>query len=370
MFAALLSCAAILTTAALPGLAAAQQPAAGAAGGAAAAAAKEDVKAILPYLDDGTFLLIRLDVDRVDPAALEQFLKTMAESVPPRIGVPADQQGRMRQELLDGIDVSKQWLADMTAAGGRRVYMLFLNTGDLQTSGGDEPLTVVPLGAGAAADRIRELLNVDLFDGRRQEPEQIGNAIVQGKPEQLARLRAYVGDGGGTGAGQTPGVHPADLAAALAAGGDDAPLRFAMVPGQAARAWMAENVPTLPEFLGGGDGKLLSRDVRWAAAALSQKPYVTATVTVKATDAAKAKALSDVLGKALAFAREQVAGMPNGDATVKQIDALNPRLAGDAITFTADAIEVQVGLMSLRTGQGAAAPAPGGAPPKPDDGGL
>jgi hypothetical protein len=365
-FAALLS--AVLSVAGAAAATHAQDKPAAPAGGnnaPAAAAVDGDVRPILPYLDDGTFIVIRLDVDRVDPAALEKFLTSMAETVPARVGIPADQQGRLRQEMINGVEQSKQWLADMTAAGGRRVYLLFLNADDLMRQhGGAEPLTVVPLAEGVDADRVTQLLQADLFNGRRSESAQIGNAIVQGKQDQLDRIRAHVDRGGA----QKPGVDAADLAAALAAaGGGDAPMRFVAIPGERARAWVEENLPTLPDFLGGGDGKLLARDVRWAAAGLAQKPNVLVNVTVKATDAAKAKALSEVLGKGLAFLRERVAAAPGNEETVKQLDALKPRLAGDTIALTADPIELQVMMMGV-AGRGAPAPPPGAA--GPEDAGL
>jgi hypothetical protein len=173
------------------------------------AAAADDP--ILPFLDDGTFIVARLDVDRVDPAEVERFINDAADVVVKRGGLPADRQVKIKQESTEAIAKAKAWLTDMQAAGGKRVYGMFLNSEDLLRNS-DDPYFIVPMADGGDAARIGELMKQGL--GGRWEAETVGKSLVLGKQVHIDRVRTQSQSGG-------PGksIEPADFAAAFAGKG-------------------------------------------------------------------------------------------------------------------------------------------------------
>src|SRR4051794_28665745 len=90
---------------------------------AAPAAAADDV-AIHPYLDDGTFLVMRVDLDRVEPAALEKLMTDMADARVQTAGIPEDAKKEMKERMAQDVEKTKTWVTDMNAAGGKRMYVL------------------------------------------------------------------------------------------------------------------------------------------------------------------------------------------------------------------------------------------------------
>src|SRR5687768_6999584 len=116
------------------------------AAAAKAADAGEDA-AIAPYLDEGTFFVMRLDVDRVEPAAVEKMMNDVMVARVDNPAFPEDVRKRIQEQAKEEIETTKTWLADMTAAGGKRLYVL-VDQAD-QNGPGDGPMLVVPLTAGA-----------------------------------------------------------------------------------------------------------------------------------------------------------------------------------------------------------------------------
>src|SRR5688572_9537692 len=147
--------------------------------------AKKDA-AILPFIDDGTFLVARLDVDRVDTEALGKYMEESFETMAKSFGIPAEQQARAKQDMTQSIGTTKSWLTDMNDAGGRQFYLL-LDTADLMAADSAGPTMVVPLGDGADEQRITDILS--RLNGPRMQAANIGNAVVNGSPSAIDRLK-------------------------------------------------------------------------------------------------------------------------------------------------------------------------------------
>src|SRR5688572_8491234 len=90
---------------------------------AQAAAAPADDSAIAPFVDEGTFLVIRLDVESVNQDAFKEYaaeaittmMKTEAEGLPPEALAP------MTEAAKGMIGMANSWMTELAAAGGKRV---------------------------------------------------------------------------------------------------------------------------------------------------------------------------------------------------------------------------------------------------------
>jgi hypothetical protein len=275
---------------------------------------------ILPYIDAGTFLVGRLELDKVDTDALDANVDQMADSVMLIEPIPDNQKGRMRSEARDAAGKAKDWMSEMKNTGVKRVYLL-LDTADFM-AGTDDPIFVAPLPAGAD-----ESAAANVLDQSRQHDrtEKIGDAVVFGVSKQRDRLKKRLAPGAAK-------IERPEVAAALAAAGD-APARLALVPSEPARKFIEQALPKLPEMFGGGETKILSRGVAWASVGVTQKPDAKARLTVRATDAEQAKALFEAITKGTESTREKVAGGQNGEELGKVLEAIKPKRVDQTITL-------------------------------------
>jgi hypothetical protein len=329
------------------------------AAAAAAPAANVDA-AILPFIDEGTFLVGRLDVEKVDQDAIEGNFDQMSESVIKVMGVPANQHERLRANGREAAGKAKDWLSGMKAAGVPRVYLV-LDSADF-LAGTDDPIFVAPLGEHADAEAVRGLLNMG---SQIDNVEQIGKAMVYGKTKQRERLKNLVGTGDAKAKVDRP-----EVVAALASAGD-APARVALVPGEFARTFVEQALPTLPEMFGGGETKTLSRGMKWAAIGITQKPDAKAHLKVRAANAEQAKALLEVINKGTESAKATVAASADAEENGKLLEAIKPTLAGETISIDLDPVLIVSGLRAAEPMfSRQARPATPGQAPANSDGGL
>ena len=287
------------------------------------ATAPADDAAVLPFIDEGTFLVARLDVDRVDREAFTKFIEGVVEMTFRQTGIPADQMEAVKQ---GPIAAAKTWLTDMSAAGGKRVYVL-LDHADQGTPDGGGPAIVVPIGEGADAEKIRAGMTGD--NTGTMVVEEVGKAIVLAQQPTIDRLKKLA-DGSAK-----PAARP-DLPRAFDLAGKAAPLRIAFVPGETTRKWIEENRPKIPEELGGGDIKQVSRGIAFAGIGVTQKPATMANVAVRAVDAAQAKGLFEMLDKGAQAAKKGVRPGPMAELYAKQLEAYKLTLEGDTVRFSID----------------------------------
>jgi hypothetical protein len=238
----------------------------------------------------------------------------------------------------------------MTEAGAQSIYGLFFNA-NFMAQREDDPVFVAMRKADADAGRIGELIKeID----RRMEPEEAGEALLFGRPELTQVVKAHVESGA-----PATSIELADLTAAFSSPGD-APVRIAILPGEKTRAWLEENLPALPEQIGGGETAILSRGLKWASITIVQKPEVLANFTLRCTDAGKAKAMLNTIEKSLAFVREFAAQDGTADWE-KELAAIQPELQDDTISFSVNPSTAMLAVAGIR--MKAAPPAVIPAPP-------
>jgi hypothetical protein len=295
-----------------------------------AVAAADDDAVILPYMSDATFLVARLDVDRVDAKAIDDYMQKASQMMFAGTQVPKEQRARMDAEVKQSAEKTKKWLAGMSDAGGKRVYAVVDWAGDVRRGG---PVLVVPVPKGGDPDKIAAAFNLNdqAFSGA--STRQIGDAVVLGDTAQLERVEQTV-QAGGIKATDRP-----ELAEAFKAAGD-APLRLALVPGEPTRSWLEGNLPSIPQPFGGGETQILSRGVKYASVAITQKPKTLASLAVHCEDAEKAKALLDVMNKGTEYARQSLAKAPEKVRATwaGQLENIKPKLDGDTIKMSIDPI--------------------------------
>jgi hypothetical protein len=224
------------------------------------------------------------------------------------------------------VAAAKTWLTDMSAAGGKRVYVL-VDQADQATPDGAGPVIVVPVGEGGDVEKIRAALTGNGTGA--MEVEEVGKAVVLAMQPAIDRVKKLA-DGTAK-----PATRP-DLPRAFALAGKDVPLRIAFVPGEPTRKWIEENHPKIPEELGGGDIKQVSRGIAFAGVGVTQKPATMANVAVRAADAAQAKALFELLDKGAQAVKKAMPAGPMAELYAKQLEAYKLTLAGDTVRFNID----------------------------------
>jgi hypothetical protein len=247
-------------------------------------------RAVAPFLDEQTLAVARLDLTKLDAVTLATTLTDLG-------AIDAD-------ETQDIKARAARWLGDFTKAGGKDLYVI-VSLADFPSF----PFVVVPLGEGADARAIAGLLDLpDLPAGLR---EKVGEVVFAGSPAARERLRSL-----------KPQARP-ELAQALAAAGDGAAQVALIPPAHLARV-VEEMMPTLPEEVGGGPSKVLTRGVKWAALGLDARPKTALRLTIQSPDAASAKALAEAL-----------------PGFAKVITLPPPAVAGDRLTLTLNGGEVR-----------------------------
>jgi hypothetical protein len=225
------------------------------------AARADEAKTLAPFLDERTVAVLRLDLRKLDVAKL-------AESVSPKAKPTKELAGFVEGLVKDGAGV---------------VYVV-ASLADLPD---EYPFLLVPTGKkaflGSLTKRLGELKKIE----PTLNVSRLGDTLLVGGAKTLNRLQA-----------PKPVARP-DLLKAL---GTDAGLaRLVVVPTTDARRVLEETLPTLPDELGGGPVKPLSRGLRWVAANLDSSPKLNATVTVQTADADAAKAMESLLNKVVAM---------------------------------------------------------------------
>ena len=303
------------------------------AGPAAPAAAAPNDKLIVPFVTDDTVAVARLDLNRIDHRALERFIGRVFDEEARAAGsADAGPSATERAETAGALKKFEDALAAFQAANARHLYVM-LEREDLNKDA-PKPMFVVPNVAEGDFPKLASAM-MRLRRDRQLKQATAGAGGVQETESQYMRVSKQI-----MLAQVKRGTIPErrDLLAALAAGGD-APLRIAVVPGEAARQQIEHMLPPLP---GGADAKLLTRGVRWATLSFTQKPGMGLSLTARAADEANAKALvaltGEMLGKASGVAPEAVGQLvkrdgetltlTTGEAPVLQGVVAGRRMAG------------------------------------------
>jgi hypothetical protein len=267
-------------------------------------------KAVAPFLDDRTVAVAHVDLTRLDADAFAEKIVALTK-------MKAD-------DIADEKKAATGLVQTLTKAGVKDAFLV-VSLADLPN---EPPFVVLPLEKGADVKAIIELVTKAKGDGRsfglppKYEFEQIGGAVVGGGETTRQRLKEG-----------KPVARP-ELARAFAASGDGV-ARVALFATTDARKVLEETLPDLPPELGGGSVKVLTRGLQWVALTVDAPPKLTIRGTVQAADKESAKALHELLTKAVQFLGKQKDFQDIADAD-KLLEALQLTVDGDRLTLMVD----------------------------------
>jgi hypothetical protein len=277
----------------------------------AALRAQTTADAIAPFLDDATVAVVRVDLERVDPAALAKFVQSAA-SRPEATERFAAYLATLRTQLRN--------------LGATEVFAVY----SLHDLVGQSPYLLIPAGDAAAATRVAAWL----FSGDPNGPTSetldrpaagapspfevsapIGTMAVGGSRKAWMRIREGEGPA-------RPTLKPALAASA------DAAISLTVAPTADQRRVIAEMLPRLPDDVGALSGADVASGVQWLAVAIDPASQGLA-VTIESADEAAAQRLAGGLPKLAAAVADLV--LP---ADRKESVALQPRAVGRRVTLT------------------------------------
>jgi hypothetical protein len=296
--------------------------------------AAADDKAVAPFVDEGTRLVLRIDLDRAGLAAIEDLL---VRAVP--AAASAKEHDRQVKTLRADVRQVRQLSDAWCKAGMRRVYWLY-NSGD--PLGGDRasvlpwgnlPLElVVPLDAGADAKAVVAQLD-GLHPGSvYYSSVRSGEVVLHGFREVVAAMRARRG-----------AARP-ELAAAMAAA-PHAAARVVLIPGDATRQMLDRVCQPVFGPSETSDIPAQIANTRWALLAVDTSKDISLTLALQCKDAAAAKHMATSIRSALSAASKAAEkSMPQlADA----LAGLEPATAQNRVTLAADGKRLEALLAAL-----------------------
>jgi len=228
---------------------------------------------IAPFVNDSTVAVLHLDVAKLDLDALRKQLAPLFPNLPQGAVIPPP-------EVSKGIDFLRK-------SGVRQVYLLFSVAGIPQ----ELPLVVLFPEKGTDGKALAEnLTESKLFAPLQFEARD--NAVIGTEEATRQRLRK-----------QQPSNRP-EIAQGFEALGLGTAHLILIWPGESRRI-LEETMPQLPEPLGGGSIKVLTRGLKWLAVRLDPEPKLSVSLIAQAQSTESASALKELLQQALASARQQ-----------------------------------------------------------------
>ncbi len=204
--------------------------------------------AITPYVDNQTLLAGRLDVSKIDTAAIETYINQML----------ADQHVQVPDEMRQGISMGRMaadgMLARFKALGGDRVYVL-VSFPDAWPA--MQPLAVlIPIGAGGDIQGMEALVKSLPVAGPQPANGQASGVTIEPLNDHLL----YAGSTVAYKRLQTIHAQPRpDLETALA--GSSSAASVVIAPTADMRRVVAEMMPRLPDAIGGGPTDAMAKDL-------------------------------------------------------------------------------------------------------------
>ncbi len=226
-------------------------------------------EAIAPFIDEGTFGVLHVDLDALDVEALLTKAETVAK-------IEAADKARFKAAMSSALDALKK--------AGAHDYYLVISLTDLPNNG---PFSVIPIAPNGNKKAVAEVVKkMQLHDIGASD--ELHGAVVVGANSTIKRL-----------AKQTPTPRP-EIAKAFAALGDGTG-HFVLFATPDARKVLEETLPKLPKEIGLGDTsvKVLTRGLQWVGLKVQTDPKVSVEMLVQASDKDAAKELSDLYAKVL-----------------------------------------------------------------------
>ena len=263
-----------------------------------------DLQRILPFTDEFTVMVARLDLGGMDTSAWAAAVLDLLPEQRPAVAGPVEQ---ARQAV-------QAWLDEFRQAGGGVVYLIV----SLSDLGLEPPVAVViPLADGSDAPRLGVLskqsgilpgLNAAVLHG----------CLVVATDPVLERVKTL--------APHTP--RPLESAFTAAPAGV---LQAVLLPYEDAGRVIEEFMPVLPASLGGGSSSTLTRGLVWAAISIQPPPAWAIELAVRSRTAADAEALEGLIARGLT-------ALGNVDEVKQHLPrwaelqaALKPTVAGDTV---------------------------------------
>src|SRR5688500_5416563 len=129
------------------------------------------------FVDERTLFVAEADLTKVDPAVVEPWVRNLLKAA----GVIDSPTAPPASEVDLVATECKRWLADVAAAGGKRVYVV--TNADIVNDG---PMAIViPAEAGGDAKKLASLLSSGRADGSTNQP-------TSGRPPRYARQAQVV----------------------------------------------------------------------------------------------------------------------------------------------------------------------------------
>ena len=283
--------------------------------------------ALAPFIDGQTIGVVRIDLKDID-------LKSISEWV---IGGVDDlrksnkELARAREEVGQELGKFFDRVEKFRSAGVGRFYVV-ISLSDIMAN--RPPYLVVPLENDADPKAVEKALNETFGSGAPdgsptdEVARTVGKAVVLALPATFDRLKA------------NKSAPRTDLSEAFAIAGK-AQIRVALIPQENARKQLETVAGDLPDELGGGSIKKVSRGLGWMAIAITMPPDPSLKIVIQASDAADAKTLYDIVNRSIAWAADRKNGPPEELAFTQMLSHLQPKLEGDRILIELSPADTQ-----------------------------
>jgi hypothetical protein len=253
-------------------------------------------RAIAPFVEGRTCLVLHVDFTQIDPDAL-------ADRATLFMGKDAQAHA---QELLTH-------LKDLTKDGAHDAYMV-LSLADVPER---SPFFVLPVKPNAAKGLVEAITRLRGED-EHFEIAEFDGAVVVAQTDTVKRLRDL-----------KPEKRP-ELAKAFTIAGPGLAHAIAVPPTDLPRI-LEELMPKLPSELGEGSIKVLTRGLQAATLSIDAPPKLRLRVTIQAADKENALALNELLKRGAEWAIKL-----EGEGARKLLKALTPAVEGDRLTLSLD----------------------------------
>jgi len=272
-------------------------------------------KAVAPFIDEQTVLIVRVDFSRVEVDPLVDKAVELIRDVVPEARAELD---RFREEEQQARAQLKKLQAAFRQAGGKEVYLLF-SVADVDLRSEPAPFLIVPLGEEADEKTLAALFR----EAHLEVQERLGDVLFIGSRQTLSRLKAL-----------KPSPRP-EIAEAFQVAGDTAAQAVLLPPKYAARV-IEEMLPNLPQEIGGGPSTAITRGLLWAVANADPPPKIALRVVIKSRDAQAAGAFREKWIAAFQLLGKQKEVRERIPIFDKLATLLTPKAEGDRLTLTLD----------------------------------
>ena len=297
------------------------------AGGNVALPPASSEPAVAPFIDGQTIGVVRIDLKDLDLKSISDWVIGGVDE----LRKSNKEQARAREEVGKELGKSFDRVEKFRSAGVGRLYVV-ISLSDIMEN--RPPYLVVPLENDADPKAVEKALNETFGSGAPdgsptdEVARTIENAVVFALPATFDRLKA-----------SKPAARP-DLSEAFATAGK-AQIRVALIPQENARKQLEGVAGDLPDELGGGSIKKVSRGLGWMAIAITLPADPSLKIVIQASDAADAKTLFDIVNRSIAWAADRKTGPPEELAFTQMLSHLQPKLENDRILIDLSPAETQ-----------------------------